>query len=75
MSSERKETIGNFFRVYMQMQKKYGLRMHARTDERGTHMEIWEYKDGKKTRNVCWVRGEEEECYKKAVESLERMEK
>ena len=74
---ERKRAIEEFYRIYRQLQKKKDLRIHSRFSiyDDGI-IEIWEYQEDKRVRNICKVKEESETaCYKRATEVLISYEK
>ena len=63
-----------FRKLYRELRKKYGLRMHlsASVYERNDDLiEIWRDRDGREAETVCRIREKDiEDCYRKAVIDL-----
>ncbi len=63
-----------FRKLYRELRKKYGLRMHLHDNiykKKDKVIEIWRDRDGRAAETVCRIREKDiEDCYRKAVIDL-----
>lgn len=68
---ERRQAIGEFYRIYQFLQKKRALRMRAYTDRNSALIEIREYKNSGEIKTICRVKAENDtDCHRIAAEQL-----
>lgn len=68
---ERRQAIGEFYRIYEQLRRKRALRWHGHTDRKSALIEVWEYKNSGEIKTICRVKVENEtDCHRIAAQQL-----
>lgn len=70
---EYKKAVRAFFLIYNSLRKKRALRWNGHSDLKSAWIKIWEYKNNREIKTICFVKAENStDCYRMAAERLKQ---